>query len=322
MKKFLWVLSAISLGLFVVLLSQISWTDAMRAVTSAKPWHIIAYLAVSTTILLLGALRWFVVVRAKDIRVRFRSVLGAHLAGYAVSFVTPGPKVGGEPVRAAILARKRTTFSKTFSTVLLDKLVAMHVFSIMFFASVIVFTVLGNLPAAIATPLLALSILFLVFSLGFAALSATGNPLSVTIARKLPLPKTVHKELDTFRLSIRAFYREDRWPFIISHIIAATAWLLSLVEYKALLLILGFDVSWSAVFIVYSMVGIAYALPIPLAIGTLEAGQLAAFTLLGLPGGSGVLLALMTRLRDMTFTTIGFMMLLYYGTTRAEKAIR
>ncbi len=322
MRKVLWILSAISLVLFVLLLSQISWSDAVRAISNAKASYIVGYLAVSATILLLGALRWHIILRAKEIRAPFVATLGAHLSGYAVSFVTPGPKVGGEPVRAGIIARKRASFGKAFSTVLLDKMVAMQVFSVLFFSFILFFTLNGSMPATLAVPLIIVSALFLACAMVFAYLSATGSPLSLTLARKLPLPKKVHDELDTFRLAIRSFYRADRGPFVASHCIAAVAWLLSLVEYKFLLLILGFDVGWGGVFIVFSLIGIAYAIPIPLALGTLEAGQVAAFSVLGLPGGAGVLLALITRLRDISFTLIGFMTLLYYGTFGSEKKIR
>jgi uncharacterized protein (TIRG00374 family) len=125
--------------------------------------------------------------------------------------------------------------------------------------------------------------------------------------------KTTIKELDNFERTLVVFYRAQPREFFTVHLLAAIAWMISLIEYYALIKALGFDAPMYGIFIVYSFIGLAYMLPVPLAIGTLETAQAAAFSIIGLPALGGVLLAFVTRLRDLSISALGFIILLYYG---------
>ena len=65
----------------------------------------------------------WLILRAFGQRVPFFSVMGLRLAGFALSYFTPGPQVGGEPLQVFLL-KKRHAIPTTagVASVFLDKL--------------------------------------------------------------------------------------------------------------------------------------------------------------------------------------------------------
>jgi uncharacterized protein (TIRG00374 family) len=328
-RKYLWPLLIIGIILFGVLLVHVPWADAARVLFEGNHTYLLIYLASSVGILMLHALRWQRILRAKNIDIPYSNALSYRYAAFAVSFITPGPKIGGEAVRASLVTRhstkrKKIKFSKAFSTAAIDRATEAQAFAVLFFISILVLSLTGNIPPPIKYVLVAASALLLALVVILVINILYSKPLILVLLQKLPFKKKFKRELAQFEDTLVHFYRHQRKEFFLAHAIAALSWLLSFIEYKYLLLLLGFDVPLYGIFIIYSFVGIAYAIPVPLALGILEGGQAAAFTLLGLPAGAGIVLALITRLRDILFTLIGFMVLLYYGITlnRVPKTVR
>jgi len=65
-----------------------------------------------------------------------------------------------------------------------------------------------------------------------------------------------------------------------------------------------------------AVVGFAYIIPVPAALGALEAGQASLFSLVGLGAGVGVVLSLLIRVRDIMWTFIGLSYLSLHGLIR------
>jgi glycosyltransferase 2 family protein len=332
-RRLVWLSLGIGLLLFFVLLHSLNWREALDLVLlggGGSRKYLYLYLIVSIVIVLGHTLRWYVVLRSKGIEIPFLRALGYRYASYAVSFVTPGPKVGGEPVRASLLTRHRTKkgrrirFAEALSLGVADRATEVQAFAVMFFIGVLTLAALGELPLHLRFLLIALSTVFLLLIVYFVLNTMFGKPILLQLVKKLPLKAKMRRELAHFETSVVSFYRKEPGAFVLAHIIAAFAWLLALLEYKYLLLFLGLDVPLWAVFIIYSSVGLAYMVPVPLALGVLEGVQAATFTLLGLTPGAGILLALITRSRDVLFTIIGFMALIYYGISakHLQKTVR
>jgi hypothetical protein len=77
------------------------------------------------------------------------------------------------------------------------------------------------------------------------------------------------------------------------------------VEYKLALLLLGYDASFAAIFIVFSFVALAYIIPVPAALGALEFGQSSASAILRVSSGIGLALSIVIRGRDMIWVFLG-----------------
>jgi glycosyltransferase 2 family protein len=314
-RRYIWLSLLVGLVLFTLLLVKLPWDQAVNIVARGNPDHLVVYLVASLAIILLHAWRWQLILKAKDVHTSFLRALSYKFAGFAVSFVTPGPKVGGEAVSAGLVSRheKNVRFSKAISTIVIDKSTEIQAFAALFFIVVLVLAFFGELPTNVRVILLVLASLLLGAVAFYVFNVRKGRLFFVKLLRKFSTNKKMHQGIAHFEETLVSFYKEDRTFFIIAHVLSAVAWFISFVEYKYLLLFLGFDVPLYGVFIVYSFVGLAYAIPIPLALGTLEGSQATAFKILKLDPAAGVVLALITRLRDIVFAIIGFGILTYYG---------
>jgi hypothetical protein len=116
-----------------------------------------------------------------------------------------------------------------------------------------------------------------------------------------------------FEKPIIKFYNQEKKAFFVALSISLLSLCLSIVEYKILMLMLGINAPLSIVFIVFSVVGIAFLVPVPMGLGSLEALQASLFSVLGLGSAAGVGLAMITRARDLLWVLVGVILSLYIG---------
>ena len=83
---------------------------------------------------------WWVILRSYGVDLRLRSIIGARLAGYAVSYLTPTLYFGGEPVRAMLVAGKSDApKTRIFATIVVERFLSG--------LSMIVFILMGSIYA-------------------------------------------------------------------------------------------------------------------------------------------------------------------------------
>lgn len=316
-----WLSLAAGLLLFLPFALTADWNHAAQLLRAANPEYLLLYLVVTAIIICLLALRWHVVTRASGIAVPYRKQLTYHLARFAVSFVTPGPRVGGDAVAAGLLTRHRirkrkARFSEALSTLALDRAVEVQTFALLFFMGVLYFTLTGSLPVALRIPVAAFSLAVISVSVLIAVGLARRKLLVTALAKRFAKKRRTIRAIESFERVTQQFYRSKPRAFLSAVGVSALAWLLSLVEYTAVLRLLGFDPALWMVFLIYSFVGFAYVIPIPLALGSLETAQSAAFALVGLAPVGGILLAFLIRIRDGTIALFGFIILATNGFNR------
>jgi uncharacterized membrane protein YbhN (UPF0104 family) len=90
-------------------------------------------------------------------------------------------------------------------------------------------------------------------------------------------------------------------------------WAFRFLEYKLALLVFGYDASLALVFGAMLIWGIAGLVPIPAALGVLEAGQMSLFAAFGAKPDIGLALAIALRARDILFTLSGIYLISHEG---------
>ena len=97
--------------------------DIWAGLRALRPWQIALLLALNAAVVALMAARWWIIVRAESRRTPFLPLVGYRLAAFGLSYFTPGPQVGGEPLQVITLRRDYgLTFARATATVILDKL--------------------------------------------------------------------------------------------------------------------------------------------------------------------------------------------------------
>ncbi|MGW8250201.1 MAG: flippase-like domain-containing protein, partial [Anaerolineales bacterium] len=86
-------------------------------------WQIGALVVLNLIILLLFTSRWWLVLRVLGYRLPLISLVGYRLAGFGISYFTPGPQFGGEPLQIQLTRQKhKVPTAAAVAAVSLDKL--------------------------------------------------------------------------------------------------------------------------------------------------------------------------------------------------------
>ncbi len=317
-KSFLLLIAAVALLMLYATFQIFPFSELLEILLNIPVQLFAAYIGVSMLIFALLVLRWRTINKQHGIYIPYSTLFAYRCAGFAVSFITPGPRVGGEPVRAALMTRNNVDMPHAMSSVIADKTNELLSFGTMFIIALLVTLIISPLPRTVQLVfgIIALFMLFLVTYAIIHILRGDDPVLKIFKLFRLHKIRALKKyegSLQKFEKSIHGFYGDKPLYFWKAFAYSSVAWAVSLIEFYLVLLMIGVEPTLPYIFLVYTLVGAAYMLPIPLALGTLEAGQTGLFIALGLAAAGGAAVAMITRARDLMWTTIGFIVLGYYG---------
>jgi len=289
--------------------------DSFKNTTSTS---LLKFIGISITMMLLFTWRWHAIITSTE-KVSFWKLFPYKIVGYGISFITPIAKLGGEPLRAMLLQREGIDFKKGFTTVVIDKLIDLTSSSFLFVLGIIVAISSFALPKNTYIILIIISIIVL-FAIGwfyFRMISSANIILSIFKFFKLDkikFLKKIEKDIVEMDEVLITFYKKHKSNFTKAMIISMVAWILMFLEFKFALEIVGiYDVSFGGLFIIIGMIGATYLIPVPLALGVSEAGEMSVFSLLKLSSAAGFALAMIIRIRDFMWTLIGIGFLVLFG---------
>jgi len=320
-KKTWLIIWSILLGvvLLTIVFINIPVKQAVSYFLAAKLEYVILFLLVSFFIQFFAGWRWWVILKSQGHPLNFWTISVAYkYAGYAVSFLTPGPRVGGEPLRAGLLTKHKIKFAKGLSSVVIDKSIEISLTGIFFIAGCVTILINFALPDEFKALIIILSAAIILGIVYFYQQMLKDETFFLKVCKFCKLNKIKNfkkweKSIEEFENHIRTFYKRDKKEFFYACLLSTLSWGLMFLEYKFALLILGFDVSFHTIFFIFSFVGMAYLIPIPLALGSLEAGQISVFKIFNMDGAAGVALSMLIRGRDLLWTFVGLLILSYYG---------
>ena len=322
-KKYFLPLIAIGVIAFAVILRTFKIEEVWKFIRQGKPEFVIGYVAVSVALMLVLAWRWKIVLKSQKLDVPLYRLFMYRLTGYGISYLTPSAKMGGEPVRASLLQKHGIKFSKGLSSVVIDKTIEIAASGIFFFIGVITVLFRFALPVQTESMMLVFAVLFLTLVIFIYHRMVSGKGLIVSAFKLLRLGKInkfkdSEKKLVKFENLIIKFFQEDKKDFLLSIAISLFSWVLMFFEYKFAALIIGYNLSFGVLFLIVTFVGAAFLIPIPMALGTLEAGQVLVFSLINIKSAAGVALSLIVRARDLLWAVTGLLLMSYLGMEATE----
>jgi uncharacterized protein (TIRG00374 family) len=277
---------------------------------------------VITVIVLFGVLtwRWDVIMRSRGFKVPFRKLFVYRVIGNSINYLTPGPRVGGEPTQATLLTKHGIEFTEGLSTIFIDKMIDTTNSGLLFVLGAILVGLKYSFPRNTEITLAVGGIIFVTLLSIFYYRMLHNKHFFLHIFRFLMLDRTKIHWLNEFEHGIEKverimieFYNHDRKAFRNSILISILSWGLMFGEYHFATTLLGLHLGIVEMFFIITFIGIAQLFPIPMAVGVLEAGQISAFTLIDLPANAGVALAFLVRIKDILWAIIGLALLATYG---------
>ena len=121
-KTIKWAGTIISLGLFIWLLTRLNWKEAWTIVKDMPAYSYI----LAVLLLLLGqffnSVRWFVLLRAQDVKITIPRTFTIHMGGTFASNFLPST-IGGDSLRFLAIAKITKDQPLSLASVILDRLI-------------------------------------------------------------------------------------------------------------------------------------------------------------------------------------------------------
>ena len=323
-KKMLSIVASILLGvmIIIILLFKYPFREVISTFTNFTFFLVLAYLAVSLLIMTTLTLRWKIILNALGHKVSFHKLVSYRLIGYGISYLTPSAKVGGEPIRAALLKRQGIGFKEGLSSVVIDKTLELSLSAVFFIVGVFLLVLAYAVPGRLLAVLLVLALLFLYIVWKFYSRIFRGKPVFTALFRMLRLHKLkfmakYQSKILTFEKPIIHFYRTQKKEFFIATGLSVISLGLSMLEFKLVLLMLGINANLGVVFLVLSLAGLAFMVPLPMALGSFEAFQISLFSIVKIgSAAAGIGVAMITRSRDLLWVLASLILAFYLGSLK------
>lgn len=289
-------------------------TDIWNTLKGLHPEQIAIILTVNAIVILLITLRWWIIVRAENPSVPFLPLIGYRLSVFGLSYFTPGPQVGGEPLQVLYLQRRHgLTYARATSTVIMDKLVEFLGNAILIGVGVLTIIkvgVISNNGDSFILSLIGLAVLMMWPIVHIILLYKGRYPFS-RFLRGLPFIPQGNNTVRLIIISERmaAAFCRTHMRFLVASGMASILSISGMVfEYFLMVTFLGMKLNGLQVFAGFTAMQISFLFPLPAGLGALEASQVLVLGAFGQPATMAVSLTLLMRGRDLLNGGLGLLL--------------
>lgn len=320
----------IAVALAAWTLAQLPLADITHSISSLSAVQWIFWLGLNALIIVVLGLRWQLLTQALAAPVNLLKLLLIRQAGQAVSFITPGPQFGGEPLQIYWLYKYGLPLRTALLSLGLDRFFELWVnFSVLLLAVLLLLAGVGDIIKYNAigdwqTALLPLLIfLGLMFSLVWILLKQPqwiNNRLERIAARWQHNHRlnNINQHWQSLGDDLRTALRTQKIRFSFALLLSVLGWVGLLGELYLILHLVGIEANVHSFLIILVAMRMALLLPMPGGVGTLEASVLWSFHTLGLPASAALGLIALMRVRDAIVLLIGLACLRASNTTNAQ----
>jgi uncharacterized protein (TIRG00374 family) len=280
-----------------------------------KLWQISVLLILNAAVIALMAVRWWIIVHAENPSVPFLPLIGYRLSVFGLSYFTPGPQVGGEPLQVLYLQRNHgLTFARATSAVIMDKLLEFLVNFLLIGVGAWAIVRVGLIPddgIRLDLSLIAVGVVLLAAPLVHILLLYNGkHPVSRFLLRQPFIPqgnKGIRLIIVAERMA-SAFCRKHLRAMFLSIGASFLAVAGIAIEYYLMVGFLGMRINAMQVFAALTAMQVAFLMPLPGGLGALEASQVFALGAFGQSASAAISLTLLMRARDILNGGIGLLL--------------
>ncbi|MDP2684666.1 MAG: lysylphosphatidylglycerol synthase transmembrane domain-containing protein [bacterium] len=319
-KAGLFILSIIfGIALFIAVLNYIGLEDIKKAFDSFS-WGVIAIvIALSFVQMFIVIYRWKLIIESQGDKVPYRKLIAPKFVGYTISFLTPGLYVGGEPIRAYLL-KKNTgiRLSKGFSSIIVDKILD-FTYPLPFLIWALVYAIIKYDISWEAIGIFVFILFSLIFLLGvFYIQTYRGKGFFSSLARWFQLNrfKKLEKFINKgkyFENLVITFFKHKQLLFFKGLLLSCLGGAVILVQFIVILHALGVSANFVEILMMMVFMILAFLVPVPASIGSLEVGQAVIFAAIGHPASIGIAFVLIIRIAELGKLGVGLTFLSNVG---------
>lgn len=312
-----WLIWPVVIGVVLWAAGGVDWADVASRLAAIQPWQWLVLLTFNLAIVLAFSGRWWAILHGMQLHPGYFRLSAYRLAGFSVSYFTPGSQFGGEPLQIDLLRRKHgISLPASTASVTLDK--ALEVLGNATFLAFGVTVLLrlrwldsrqALLPGFIAGLLLIFPLgLLLAWWAGRRPLTRLAGWAARSAQARWPALTRLREGVRAFETQAGAFCRHRPWHLTLAMGFSLLSWIGIVVEFWLMLWFLGAGLGPAETIAVVTAGRLALLVPIPAALGALEASQILALRAVGYPATLGISLSLLIRLRDLLFGGLGMIL--------------
>ncbi|MBI5679759.1 MAG: UPF0104 family protein [Methanobacterium sp.] len=333
MKHKALILLFIGIGILIGMILFIGPGNIENAIKLANPLYLALAVLIQFVIYGLWTERWAITVKSVDISIKKRHLFPMLMVGLAVNNLTPSARGGGEPIRGYILSKySRTSFEKSFATVIADRGLDTFPFMVLAIITIISAVLYFNLPNLIIY-ILIFAVIFLLIIFFIAIYMSFnlefGRKVSLWIVKIIKrFSKKEHASLEKkaidaihgFQKSMRTMVN-DKKVLMYGLPLSFLIWILEILRVYVVFSAFGVDVSLiviAEIFIISTMIGMIPL--IPGGLGSIDGVMIILFSAAGIPPSISAAATIVERLISFWMTSIiGTALLPYFGTSVMDK---
>jgi uncharacterized protein (TIRG00374 family) len=312
MLRLLWVLILVALLYFA--LRNAPLIEIWNTLKQLTFQQIIIILTLNILVITAMTARWWIIIHAENPSVPFLPLIGYRLTVFGLSYFTPGPQVGGEPLQVIYLQRKHgISFARATSAVIMDKLLEFLVNFILIGVGVWAIVRAGLISGngiRLNLSLIGLAILLTWPIVHIVLLYKGIMPISGILLRQPFIPKN-NKSIRLIVVAERmaSLFCNKHIGAMIAAVGASLITILGIViEYYLMVTFLGMRINSIQIFAALTSMQVAFLMPLPGGLGALEASQVFALGAFGQPASAAISLTLLIRARDILNGGIGLLL--------------
>lgn len=306
----------IGLALVAWVLWQVSLEAILEVLARLHLWQIIVLIVANLAVLIFVTARWWIILVGLGYRLPFGRTLSYRLAAFGLSYFTPGPHLGGEPLQVVLVERQHgLPRSKSVAAVTIDKALEMVVnFSFLLIGIALILRWeflsgdVGVIGLLATTALLALPIIYLILThRGYRPFAGATNPLAhVSFLERWSGKLTAaNRAIAASETQMGNFLQQSPGLLVLAIFFSLAGWAAMIAEYWLMVSFLGVRLTILELVVTLTAARIAILLLLPAGLGALEVSQTLAFGLLGLDPAVGAATSLLIRARDTLLGGLG-----------------
>ena len=306
-----------AIGLAALVISRLPLADIGSSLLQLSLTNWIVWIFINVIIIVLLTARWNSLTKAIGSSTNFFSLLRVRQAGPLINFVTPGPQLGAEPLQVYWLwKRYYMSAHAALLTVGLDRFYEFWVnFAVLLLAVLVLFS--STTIALIDWRVVAAMLVSLMLLMSLAAWIVLRKPIPIrNFLKRLTSPWQRHKRLSGLHSEwaklqelLKRVITEKRNTLFIAFLLSLVSWVGMVLEFWLLLEFISVPIDVATFIFLFVIVRLAFLLPFPGGIGTVEAALFWAFQSLTLPLSAAAALITLMRLRDLVILVTGAVVL-------------
>jgi|AntAceMinimDraft_18_1070375.scaffolds.fasta_scaffold00981_15 uncharacterized protein (TIRG00374 family) len=314
------ILFASGIVLFIFTLKTVGLPQIKNTLSLLNFWQLILCLVtIFLGIVGVGAFKWWIIIKNNTTKApKLSKIFWIKWIGCSISYLTPAPLFGGEPVRFYILKKDSEIPSSTIvSSIILDKLTLVLISSIYFFLGIfflLFYLNLSWLREIIFFGILFFAILIFWYLLRTAGKISSEKGLFIILMERLSLDKLKfvkkhEQKILEIEKEIVDFFKLPKKIIFQIVFLAATEVALVLAACWLIVFFMGQTLKVPKLFAIKSIVDLSYVVPFPAALGSLEISQAFVFQALGFSLATGVGFSLILRGLNIIIAFLGLLVL-------------